>query len=911
MGMLLMVAVLINADGPGNECEAGTEVREIPFNETVDSTGFPVSLLQFNEADRLEVKGKWYHYRGEGKVVKASTCSENTKFNTFTAIFRKCDKSASGYLYEYLIHTDQCSLNFYGADKEDYFIIIGGTKVNNQTFNDGTMFVEFTYDVSPDEHVCEKAVEIGSLPFTVTSQTAASEPTTDTCQNAERSGMWYHFVGTGKSITAQTCDETTSFDTVLSVHDSCDTSSRSCVSMNDDSCGMGSVLTFDSEEGKDYYLFVSGAKSESGIFRLTVEELGYSEHGYCTEAIEIDTLPFVGHYNTKMLPSVHSECQNNDRRGIWFYIKRVTTELIAMTCDDHAGFSDTAIDVFADCDTTKGTGVGCEQKNDDFCGLNAAVYLQPTEKGYYLFVSGSSTNFEGQDFTLTIQNNKNQTNDRCWQASRIFTFPVDFSGNTRNMKADTTSHCSTGTHKTRHGAWFSYVNNGYENRLIGATTCNSENVMHADIEVFSNCDACQVAGVYDDQEGCSNVSFLAKPGVNYSIFVTATEGEEDGFFHVDFYHDEPSANQHCDAPQELGHLPAYAVGFTSKSNPSYSSCDGGHQWQGLWYKIRGTGQRLRAATVEGSTHFDSLLELHSGCPASGGEDTCLAMNDDTTHQSLSSSLEWDSKIGTEYYLFVRGYQGQSGMFALNVYELTEPSNSKCVNALDISLDQPAFGYTSLASASKADCEEGERQGLWYKLNTNNINSAILSTCDSATTFDTDIEVYTTCSNDGASGCVEHSHDFRCSRGTFLMFNLESGKNYYIFVTGNRTDVTETGFFRLLAVATPLPPSNASSSSPFESISSSSVPESNGMEIVEVFLVVFVIALLASIGFAIACCFYKRPSNKSYAQMEVPDGLDAAAESSTYVPPDSLVSTADLNEDRGTELVDKEPQKEEA
>jgi len=885
VSVLLSITILTRADADGRECNKAVTIDTVPFTETVQTSDFPSYFLQFSEYDRFEVKGKWYYIKGNDNVVKADTCDEKTSFKTFIGLYKKCDKSSSGYYYEDLAHTDKCSLNFFAAKDSDYYVVIGGKRVTNETFNEGTVYVGFSDDKSPDEHACEKAIEITSFPFHSSSQNVASEPVTDSCLAEEYPGIWYHFVGTGKSITAHTCNSETDFDTTITIHRSCDTASETCVSMNDDSCGLASSITFNSENGKDYYIFVTGSSKKRGAFVLSVDELGYQEHGVCTEANEVALLPYVYHGTTKMLPTSKSYCHNKESRGMWFHLSTVTTELIAMTCDDNSGFSDTFIDVYSDCDANQKVGTQCVQKNDDFCGLNAAVFLQPRESGYYIFVSGSSLDFEGQNFTLTIQNNRNKTNDRCWQASRIRSLPVDFSGSTKDMTYESTSRC-TAVSKPRHGAWFSYINRNTTERLIGATTCNSENVLHADIEVYSSCDACQVRGEYDPSTNCSSVSFLAKPNVNYTIFVTAAEGEQDGFYHVDFYYDTPSPNQQCPTAERISATPYHTVGYSSKSTASYTSCGGGKEWQGLWYVVKGTGKKMRAETVSGSTHFDSVLELHSGCPSAGGQDTCIGMNDDDHgHKGLASSLEWDSKEGTDYYIFVRGYEGASGLFAFNVYETTSPSNVHCSKPLPLELGQSVVGVTSYASPSKASCSDAERRGLYYQLKAKNSGNIILSTCDSATTFDTDIEVYGLCEEGGAISCKDHTHDYKCTRGTILSFSAEAGKEYFIFVTGNRSDLEESGFFRLTAMSRNAPVQSSTLLS--SSTSSSSGSKDNGMEIVEIMLVVFVVALVAVIIFTIVCCFYKRPRSKSYTQMNVPDGLDSAdAESSTYVAPDT-------------------------
>jgi len=234
--------------------------------------------------------------------------------------------------------------------------------------------------------------------------------------------------------------------------------------------------------------------------------------------------------------------------------------------------------------------------------------------------------------------------------------------------------------------------------------------------------------------------------------------------------------------------------------------------------------------------------------------------------------------------------------------MSEPANSKCVDAVDIAVGQSVEGFTTFATPSNADCAQEARAGVWYRMRINEPDNITLSTCSGATTFDTDIEVYTSCTDDGGVGCVDHSHDYKCTRGTIITFAAQNDVDYFVFVTGNGTDANNSGFFRLTpfvwhppvqsssSAASSAGSTSSSSSGSFNSLHGSSTP-SNGMEVVEILLIIFAAILVVVAGFTVGCCIYKKhPKSKSYFQMDVPDGLDAA-QSSTYVPPDSLAPAA--------------------
>jgi len=306
-----------------------------------------------------------------------------------------------------------------------------------------------------------------------------------------------------------------------------------------------------------------------------------------------------------------------------------------------------------------------------------------------------------------------------------------------------------------------------------------------------------------------------------------------------------------------------------------------------------------AKTVPSATFFDTVIELYSGCPADDNS-TCIDFNDDT-EQGFWSTLEWDSEANKDYWLFIRGYDGEYGFFTLHVFDTAPPVNSKCADAIPLIPGQEVFGYTTYATENNATCNTTTlRKGIWYKLHANKTGTMTLSTCDVATAFETDIEIYETCTESGADVCVPHVHDRKCPPGQSLTFTVEEEeKDYYIFVAGIRTDVEVSGLFRMQCVFRPAPEpqSNSSStSSPsstsrtsstvsdLSSSSSSSDPYvDHALEIVEVFLVIFGFAWLVTIIFTIVCCYYKR--NHKYTQMESATVVDDAGQaSSAYVAP---------------------------
>ncbi|RZW55539.1 MAG: T9SS type A sorting domain-containing protein, partial [Flavobacteriaceae bacterium] len=116
--------------------------------------------------------------------------------------------------------------------------------------------------------LCADALTI-NCDDTVTGSTA--EATTDNqafCGTSNTApGVWYKFAGDGSEVTASLCGS--SYDTKISVYrGSC--GSLVCEGGNDDSCGLQSEVTFDTETNNDYYILVHGFGSSSGDYTLNL-----------------------------------------------------------------------------------------------------------------------------------------------------------------------------------------------------------------------------------------------------------------------------------------------------------------------------------------------------------------------------------------------------------------------------------------------------------------------------------------------------------------------------------------------------------------------------------------------------------------------------------------------------------------
>ena len=89
--------------------------------------------------------------------------------------------------------------------------------------------------------------------------------------NSNQLASFLPIQGTGERLTADTCDNRTNFDTKISIFTGINCSNLTCVTGNDDGCGLQSSITWQTDIGKFYYILVHGWGTNSfGNYALTV-----------------------------------------------------------------------------------------------------------------------------------------------------------------------------------------------------------------------------------------------------------------------------------------------------------------------------------------------------------------------------------------------------------------------------------------------------------------------------------------------------------------------------------------------------------------------------------------------------------------------------------------------------------------
>lgn len=148
-------------------------------------------------------------------------------------------------------------------------------------------------------------------------------------------GVWYTIVGTGDIFTFDLCDS--DYDTKINVY-SGDCNNLTCITGNDDACGLQSMATFTTVAGTQYFIYVQGYGSSTGNFELDVICDSYSSslHQDCGGAVTIcndDT--FDGNTdnygNYQDLSATNADCLTVEHQSQWFVFSPVTGGTIEFT----------------------------------------------------------------------------------------------------------------------------------------------------------------------------------------------------------------------------------------------------------------------------------------------------------------------------------------------------------------------------------------------------------------------------------------------------------------------------------------------------------------------------------------------------------------------------------------------------
>ena len=290
-------------------------------------------------------------------------------------------------------------------------------------------------------------------------------------------------------------------------------------------------------------------------------------------------------------------------------------------------------------------------------------------------------------------------------------------------------------------------------------------------------------------------------------------------------------------------LPAEGGTFTgTTSGPSTQAGTCGQSGLAAEDAFSWTAPRSGIAVFEtcGATAYDTVLYARSGSCTNGAQLDC---DDDTTGCSAGGGPNRGSRLtlavtaGQTYFVFVDGFSGKNGDYALTVRPPPPPtttststsSTSTTTSSTTTTTLQPSAcaepivvppaggtfsastaGTSTLAGACGNTASAPEQVYQWTPASS---GSATIETCGAGTAFDTVLYVRSgTCGNgageqcnDDTVGCAAEGNP---NRGSRVVTSVVAGQTYFIVVDGYSTD---SGAFTL-TITPPVTPTTSTSTS---------------------------------------------------------------------------------------------------
>lgn len=123
-----------------------------------------------------------------------------------------------------------------------------------------------------------------------------------------------------------------------------------------------------------------------------------------------------------------------------------------------------------------------------------------------------------------------------------------------------------------------------------------------------------------------------------------------------YYHDD------CEfaLPISCGEV-AFGQTITATIDGPGKACNGSSVGPDVWYLFAGTGEYITASLCGAGTDYDTKIDIYTG---TCGALSSVACNDDYCYSK--SQVSWQSVSGTDYYIRVHGFSGETGNFELDL-----------------------------------------------------------------------------------------------------------------------------------------------------------------------------------------------------------------------------------------------------
>lgn len=237
-------------------------------------------------------------------------------------------------------------------------------------------------------------------------------------------------------------------------------------------------------------------------------------------------------------------------------------------------------------------------------------------------------------------------------------------------------------------------------------------------------------------------------------------------------------NDACTSALAVG-LGTFNGSVCGATNDGQTTCGFGTTNKDVYYAFTAPCTGNYIVDTEGTAFLDTVLSIHSACPATAANTIAC---DDDSGTGLRSYIQFAAVAGTTYRIRVTGYNGTTGSFQLNISD-PDLVNDTCANATGV-VDGSYFwdncGANTDGPADTTACTFfGSAQvngDLWYRYTARCNGTATVTTCG-LTSHDTKLHAYAACPT-GPNQQIACSDD-NCALQTTITFPVAAGGQYLV------------------------------------------------------------------------------------------------------------------------------------
>ncbi|KAG7363078.1 hypothetical protein IV203_026438 [Nitzschia inconspicua] len=460
----------------------------------------------------MTAPGVWYEVANVTGFYRAEVLKGYTDFSGQVSVYRSMDDLdlGCGALLCTAFSTNG-NVTWLAEGKETYYVFVNGF---NGTMGDFDLFFGLN---TPS--TCKQAKRLDANTIGYLASTEAANP-----QNVESCGytgyhtapgLWFSVEGTGAVLEVSTCGSLQTLDTQISVFgEGCD--SLRCIggTGQDYPCGDNGSVSWKTQEGEVYHIFVSGRSSRVGDFVLDIKEK-QQENGYsCPTSLALELGS--GSYQSSTINSPSSAVNlcglSGAVRGAWHELLGTGTTVKISVCNDDTDFDARVSLYHGSCND-----LTCMAHTQSRCGENDEI-LVTTHAGqlYYIFVHGPDS-FSIGNYRLDID--ESIINDSCHAASPIELSPGRYFGSTRSARLSVSAECGA-SNTDSVALWYRMLGTGGTATI---STCSEITDFTSDVTVFSG--SCgSLSCVRDTGTKCGNQTSLSFQTIEDEVYYVRVGG---------------------------------------------------------------------------------------------------------------------------------------------------------------------------------------------------------------------------------------------------------------------------------------------------------------------------------------------------------------------------------------------------